>query len=50
MRVGVKKVRSKKVEVKMIELLENLLFEIEEICKYFRECGGCILLFVLYEK
>ncbi|HBG7807040.1 TPA: 23S rRNA (uracil(1939)-C(5))-methyltransferase RlmD, partial [Clostridioides difficile] len=49
-RAGVKKVRSKKAEVKMIELLENSPLETEEACKHFRECGGCTLLSVPYEK
>ncbi|HBF7094105.1 class I SAM-dependent RNA methyltransferase, partial [Clostridioides difficile] len=49
-RAGVKKVRSKKAEVKMIELLENSPLETEETCKHFRECGGCTLLSVPYEK
>ncbi|HBH1710563.1 TPA: 23S rRNA (uracil(1939)-C(5))-methyltransferase RlmD [Clostridioides difficile] len=49
-RAGVKKVRSKKAEVKMIELLEDSPLETEETCKHFRECGGCTLLSVPYEK
>nr|WP_207305542.1 23S rRNA (uracil(1939)-C(5))-methyltransferase RlmD [Clostridioides difficile] len=49
-KAGVKKVRSKKAEVKMIELLENSPLETEETCKHFRECGGCTLLSVPYEK
>lgn len=49
-RAGVKKVRSKKAEVKMIELLEDSPLETEIPCKHFRECGGCTLLSVPYEK
>lgn len=49
-KAAVKKVRSKKAEVKMMELLEHSPLETEIPCKHFRECGGCTLLSVPYEK
>lgn len=46
----VKKARSKKLDVKMIELLEKSNLETNETCKHFGECGGCSMLSVPYEK
>lgn len=46
----VKKARSKKLDVKMIELLEKSNLETNETCKHFGECGGCNMLSVPYEK
>ncbi|WP_092923385.1 23S rRNA (uracil(1939)-C(5))-methyltransferase RlmD [Romboutsia hominis] len=46
----VQKARSKKAEVKMLELLENSPLETEEPCKHFNQCGGCSILSVPYEK
>lgn len=46
----VKKARSKKLDVKMIELLEKSDLETNKTCKYFGECGGCSMLSVPYEK
>mgnify|MGYP005767250719 FL=1 len=46
----VKKARSKKLEVKMIELLEKSDLETNKTCKHFGECGGCSMLSVPYEK
>ena len=46
----VKKARSKKLDVKMIELLEKSDLETNKTCKHFGECGGCSMLSVPYEK
>lgn len=49
-RASVKKARSAKAEVKMLELLENSPLETEIPCKHFNVCGGCSMLSVPYEK
>lgn len=48
-KASIQKVRSKKVEVKMLELLENSKLETQEPCKHFNQCGGCSILSVPYE-
>ncbi|MCG4471016.1 23S rRNA (uracil-5-)-methyltransferase RumA, partial [Lawsonibacter sp. DFI.6.74] len=47
---SVKKTKSGKAEVKMMELLENSPLETETPCKHFNVCGGCSMLSVPYEK
>ncbi len=49
-RASVKKARSAKAEVKMLELLENSPLETETPCKHFNVCGGCSMLSVPYDK
>ncbi len=49
-KAAVKRTRSGKSDVKMLELLENSPIETEETCKHFGECGGCSILSVPYEK
>lgn len=49
-KASVKKTRSGKAEVKMLELLENSPIETETPCKHFNVCGGCSILSVPYEK
>ncbi len=49
-RASVKKTRSGKADVKMLELLENSPLETETPCKHFNVCGGCSILSVPYEK
>lgn len=49
-RASVKKARSTKAEVKMLELLENSPLETETPCKHFNVCGGCSMLSVPYDK
>lgn len=49
-KAAVKRTRSGKADVKMLELLENSPIETEETCKHFGECGGCSILSVPYEK
>ena len=46
----VKKARSEKAEVKLLEVMENSPFETEEVCAHFGQCGGCSILSVPYEK
>ena len=46
----VKKSRSDSGEVRMLELLEPSPIETAETCRHFRECGGCSILSVPYEK
>ena len=46
----VKKARSKKAEVKLLELLEKSPIETANPCKHFGVCGGCSMLSVPYEK
>lgn len=45
----VKKSRSKKAEVKMLELLQKSPLETAKTCKHFNECGGCTMLSIPYE-
>lgn len=49
-KASVKKTKSGKAEVKMLELLENSPLETETPCKHFNVCGGCSMLSVPYEK
>lgn len=49
-RAVVKRTKSGKADVKMIELLENSPIETAETCKHFNQCGGCSILSVPYEK
>lgn len=49
-KASVKKTRSGKADVKMLELLENSPLETETPCKHFNQCGGCSILSVPYEK
>ncbi|MGL5711489.1 MAG: 23S rRNA (uracil(1939)-C(5))-methyltransferase RlmD [Paraclostridium sp.] len=49
-RASVKKTRSGKADVKMLELLESSPIETETTCKHFNVCGGCSILSVPYEK
>lgn len=49
-KASVKKTRSGKADVKMLELLENSPLETETPCKHFNKCGGCSILSVPYEK
>ena len=46
----VKKARSEKAEVKLLEVMENSSIETEETCAHFGQCGGCSILSVPYEK
>ena len=46
----VKKARSEKAEVKLLEVVENSPIETEEACAHFGQCGGCSILSVPYEK
>ncbi len=46
----VKKARSEKAEVKLLEVVENSPIETAESCKHFGQCGGCSILSVPYEK
>ncbi len=49
-KAAVKRTRSGKADVKIIELLESSPIETEETCKHFNECGGCTILSVPYKK
>lgn len=49
-KASVKKTKSGKAEVKMMELLESSSLETETPCKHFNVCGGCSMLSVPYEK
>ncbi|CEQ10889.1 tRNA (Uracil-5-)-methyltransferase [[Clostridium] sordellii] len=49
-KASVKKTRSGKADVKMLELLESSPLETETPCKHFNQCGGCSILSVPYEK
>lgn len=49
-KASVKKVNSKKAEVKLMEVLEKSPLETEEPCKHFGQCGGCTILSLPYEK
>ena len=49
-KASVKKTRSGKADVKMLELLENSPLETETPCKHFNVCGGCSILSIPYEK
>ena len=46
----VKKARSEKAEVKLLEVVENSPLETAPVCKHFGECGGCSILSLPYEK
>ena len=46
----VKKARSEKAEVKLLEVVENSPIETKEVCAHFGQCGGCSILSVPYEK
>ena len=50
MEAAVKRTRSGKADVKMLELLEKSPIETADTCKHFGECGGCSILSVPYEK
>ncbi|WP_250674813.1 23S rRNA (uracil(1939)-C(5))-methyltransferase RlmD [Paraclostridium ghonii] len=49
-KASVKKTKSGKADVKMLELLESSPLETETPCKHFNVCGGCSMLSVPYEK
>ncbi|GAA0709922.1 23S rRNA (uracil(1939)-C(5))-methyltransferase RlmD [Paraclostridium ghonii] len=49
-KASVKKTKSGKADVKMMELLESSPLETEIPCKHFNVCGGCSMLSVPYEK
>lgn len=49
-KASVKKTKSGKAEVKMMEILESSTLETETPCKHFNVCGGCSMLSVPYEK
>ncbi|HSQ88927.1 23S rRNA (uracil(1939)-C(5))-methyltransferase RlmD [Romboutsia sp.] len=49
-KAAVKRTRSGKADVKMLELLEKSPIETEETCEHFNECGGCSILSVPYQK
>ncbi len=49
-KAAVKRTKSGKADVKMVELLENSPIETETPCKHFNQCGGCSILSVPYEK
>ena len=49
-KASVKKVNSKKADVKLMEVLEKSPLETEEPCKLFGQCGGCTILSLPYEK
>src|SRR3712207_4052707 len=49
-RAVVKKSRADSGEVKQLELLEVSPIETAEVCRHFRQCGGCSILSVPYEK
>ncbi|MEG1312547.1 MAG: 23S rRNA (uracil(1939)-C(5))-methyltransferase RlmD [Romboutsia sp.] len=49
-KAAVKRTKSGKADVKMVELIENSPIETEETCKHFNQCGGCSILSVPYEK
>lgn len=49
-RAVVKKARSEKAEVKLLEVVENSPIETAPVCKHFGQCGGCSILSVPYEK
>ena len=49
-KAAVKRTRSGKADVKMLELLEKSPIETADTCKHFGECGGCSILSVPYEK
>jgi len=46
----VKKARSEKAEVKLLEVIENSPIETSPVCDHFGACGGCSILSVPYEK
>ena len=49
-KAAVKRTRSGKADVKMIELLEKSPIETADTCNHFGQCGGCSILSVPYEK
>lgn len=48
-KAAVKRTRSGKADVKMLELLEKSPMETEETCPHFNQCGGCSILSIPYE-
>lgn len=48
-KAAVKRTRSGKADVKMVELLEKSPMETEETCPHFNQCGGCSILSIPYE-
>ncbi|MGL6105592.1 23S rRNA (uracil(1939)-C(5))-methyltransferase RlmD [Romboutsia sp.] len=49
-RAAVKRTKSGKADVKMLELLEESPMETADTCKHFGQCGGCSILSIPYEK
>lgn len=49
-RAVVKKSRSDSGEVKQLELVEPSPIETADVCRHFRQCGGCSILSIPYEK
>lgn len=49
-KAAVKKARSDSGEVRLLELIEPSPLETAETCVHFRECGGCSILSLPYEK
>ena len=49
-KAAVKKARSDSGEVRLLELIEASPLETAETCVHFRECGGCSILSLPYEK
>lgn len=49
-RAVVKKSRADSGEVKFLELLEPSELETAPVCRHFRQCGGCSILSIPYEK
>lgn len=49
-RAVVKKSRSDSGEVKKLELVEPSPIETADVCRHFRQCGGCSILSIPYEK
>lgn len=49
-KASVKRNRADSMEVKLMELLEDSPLETAETCNHFKECGGCSMLSIPYEK
>ncbi|MEG0843196.1 MAG: 23S rRNA (uracil(1939)-C(5))-methyltransferase RlmD [Romboutsia sp.] len=49
-KAAVKRTRSGKADVKILEILEKSPLETQTPCKHFNECGGCSILSIPYEK
>ncbi|MDR0880114.1 MAG: 23S rRNA (uracil(1939)-C(5))-methyltransferase RlmD [Clostridioides sp.] len=49
-KASVKKTRSGKAEMKLIEVLEKSPLETEDTCPHFDYCGGCTIQSIPYEK